>query len=99
VFCWACVDLTGLLDAYRWFLRRSSSHFAFRMAPCRLVYERMKLVIEPSAGVGLAAVLSPAFREAVGPDCKNVGVILCGGNVDLGRFMELMHEDAAKHSQ
>ena len=59
----------------------------------------MKLVIEPSAGVGLAAVLAPGFREAVGPDCKNVGVILCGGNIDLGRFMELMHKDAAEHSE
>ena len=35
-----------------------------------LVYERAKLVVEPSAGVGLAAVLNPSFREAVGPDAK-----------------------------
>ena len=59
----------------------------------------MKLVIEPSAGAGLAAVLDPKFQEVVGRDCKNVAVILCGGNIDLGRFMQLMHEDAAKHTQ
>ena len=47
----------------------------------RVVWERMKLLIEPSAAVGVAAVLSKKFK--VSPDLKNVGVILCGGNVDL----------------
>ena len=60
-----------------------------------LVYERAKLVVEPSAGVGLAAVLNPSFREAVGPEAKNIGVILCGGNIDLARFIELMDSDVA----
>lgn len=44
----------------------------------RLVYERMKLVIEPSAAVPVAAMLSS--EELRG---KRVGVILSGGNVDL----------------
>jgi threonine dehydratase/serine racemase len=48
----------------------------------RLVFERAKLVIEPSAAVGVAVALSR--RSAVlarvdGP----VAVVLCGGNVDL----------------
>jgi threonine dehydratase len=47
----------------------------------RLVWERMKVVIEPSAGVGVAAVRTQPFR-ALG--LKRVGVVLCGGNVDLG---------------
>ncbi|KAL9980712.1 hypothetical protein ACROYT_G009339 [Oculina patagonica] len=47
----------------------------------RVVWERMKLLIEPSAAVGVAAVLSERFKAL--PDLKNVGVILCGGNVDL----------------
>uniref|UniRef100_A0A7S3QMP8 Tryptophan synthase beta chain-like PALP domain-containing protein n=1 Tax=Dunaliella tertiolecta TaxID=3047 RepID=A0A7S3QMP8_DUNTE len=52
------------------------------------VYERMKLVVEPSGAVGLAAVLSPAWGEMCAQGglldgCKKVGVILCGGNVDL----------------
>ncbi|NXA35334.1 SRR racemase, partial [Eudromia elegans] len=50
--------------------------------PTRLVWERMKLLIEPTAGVGVAAVLSERFR-AVSPDVRNVCVVLCGGNVDL----------------
>lgn len=53
------------------------------VAAMRLVYERMKLVVEPSGAVGLAATLSPAFGSAAS-GCENIGVILCGGNVDLG---------------
>ncbi|NXO53960.1 SRR racemase, partial [Aramus guarauna] len=48
----------------------------------RLVWERMKLLIEPTAGVGVAAVLSKQF-QAVPQDVENVCVVLCGGNVDL----------------
>uniref|UniRef100_A0A8C3UDX7 Tryptophan synthase beta chain-like PALP domain-containing protein n=1 Tax=Catharus ustulatus TaxID=91951 RepID=A0A8C3UDX7_CATUS len=47
-----------------------------------LVWERMKLLIEPTAGVGLAAVLSEQF-QAVPGDVQNVCIVLCGGNVDL----------------
>jgi len=47
----------------------------------RLVFERMKLVIEPSAAVGVAAVLSEAMIRP--PHRPGTGVILCGGNVDL----------------
>lgn len=49
----------------------------------RLVWERMKLLIEPSAAVGVAAVLSENFKTIPAQELSNVGVILCGGNVDL----------------
>jgi len=45
----------------------------------RLVWERMKLVVEPSAAVPLAALLEGKI-DARG---KRVGIILSGGNVDL----------------
>ena len=50
----------------------------------RLVYERMKIIIEPSCAVPLAAVLKNAdlFKG------KKVGIILTGGNVDLSKFKE-----------
>ncbi|CAH2219963.1 serine racemase [Pelobates cultripes] len=48
-----------------------------------LVWERMKLLIEPTAGLGLATVLSSRFQEAAS-DLKNICVVLCGGNLDLG---------------
>ena len=47
------------------------------------VWERMKLVVEPSAAVAVAAVMNEQFREVVGPGSMRVGVVLCGGNVDL----------------
>lgn len=49
------------------------------IAAMRLVWERMKIVIEPSAAVPIAALLSD--RLDVGG--QRVGVIVSGGNVDL----------------
>jgi threonine dehydratase/serine racemase len=54
------------------------------VAAMRLVWERMKLVIEPSAAVAVAAVLGDEFRSLEG--LERVGVILSGGNVDLDRL-------------
>jgi threonine dehydratase len=48
----------------------------------RLVFERMKLVIEPSGAVPLAALLASKERFAG----KKVGIVFSGGNVDLGKL-------------
>jgi len=45
----------------------------------RLVWERMKILIEPSSAVPVAAV----FEKKLDVSGKRVGVILSGGNVDL----------------
>ena len=45
----------------------------------RLLFERMKQVIEPSGAIGLAALLR-ASSNFVG---KRVGIVLSGGNVDV----------------
>ena len=52
------------------------------LSAMRLVIERMKIVIEPSAAVPVAALL--ASRERF--QGKEVGVILSGGNVDLAQL-------------
>lgn len=53
-------------------------------AALRLVYERMKIIIEPSCAVPLAAVLkNPVLFKG-----KKVGIILSGGNVDLSKFKD-----------
>ena len=52
----------------------------------RFVWERMKLVVEPTGVLGLAAALSRKVDVAG----KRVGVILSGGNVDLGYAVDLM---------
>eukprot|EP00898_Chlorokybus_atmophyticus_P003924 jgi/Chlat1/4532/Chrsp29S00335 len=49
-----------------------------------LIYERLKVVVEPSGAAGLAVVLSDEFKEfRLRQHVRKVGVILCGGNVDL----------------
>jgi threonine dehydratase len=48
----------------------------------RLIYERLKIVIEPSCAVPFAAVLAhPGHFQG-----KKLGLILTGGNVDLGKL-------------
>ena len=51
----------------------------------RLIWERMKIIIEPSCAVPVAAVLkSKEIFEG-----KRTGIILSGGNVDLDRALQL----------
>lgn len=52
------------------------------VAAMRMVWERVKIVIEPSSAVPLAAMLEGTL-DVRG---KRVGVILTGGNVDLDRL-------------
>ncbi|MCJ7820693.1 MAG: pyridoxal-phosphate dependent enzyme, partial [Bacteroidales bacterium] len=47
-----------------------------------LVWERMKIVIEPSSATALAAVLDNKILFAG----KNVGIIISGGNVDMKKL-------------
>ncbi len=48
----------------------------------RLIFERMKIVVEPSAAVPLAAVL----EKKLDVKGKKTGIILSGGNVDLNHL-------------
>ncbi|MEO5561022.1 MAG: pyridoxal-phosphate dependent enzyme [Dokdonella sp.] len=49
------------------------------IAAMRLIWQRLKLVVEPSSAIALAAILGHRERFS---GCR-VGVILSGGNVDL----------------
>ncbi|MCZ6493492.1 MAG: pyridoxal-phosphate dependent enzyme [Planctomycetota bacterium] len=51
------------------------------IAAMRLIWQRMKLIIEPSAAVAVAAVLSDEFKSLAG--LEHVGIVLSGGNADL----------------
>lgn len=55
------------------------------IAAMRLIWERLKVIIEPSCAVPFAAVLKDIskFKD------KKVGIILSGGNVDLERAIKL----------
>lgn len=52
------------------------------IAAMRLVWEQLKIVIEPSSAVPFAALLKEKERFTG----KRVGIILTGGNVDLGKL-------------
>jgi threonine dehydratase len=49
-----------------------------------LLFDRMKLVVEPSGAVGVAALLAGRV------DGGRIGVVLSGGNVGAARFAELV---------
>ncbi len=51
----------------------------------RLIWERQKIIVEPSGAVPLAAVLKAKEKF----QHKKVGMILTGGNVDLERALKL----------
>lgn len=82
-------------DGLRVFLRPLTWHFVSNhisdvllaseseiIEAMRLIWQRMKIVIEPSSAVPLAAILKN--RELFAG--KRVGIILTGGNVDLDRL-------------
>jgi len=50
----------------------------------KLVWERMKIIIEPSCATPLAAILTPEFKKL--KDIESVGIILTGGNVDITKL-------------
>ncbi|MGD1847119.1 MAG: pyridoxal-phosphate dependent enzyme [Salibacteraceae bacterium] len=52
------------------------------IAAMRLIWERMKIIVEPSCAIPLAAVLKHPDQFAG----KKVGIILSGGNVDLEKL-------------
>ena len=53
----------------------------------RIVAERMKLVIEASAGAVVAAAMFKLSDVVTKwPHITNIGVVLCGGNTDLNNF-------------
>jgi threonine dehydratase len=51
----------------------------------KLIWERMKIIVEPSGAVPLAAVLKNASRFRG----KRTGIILSGGNVDLVQVLKM----------
>ena len=58
-----------------------------------LIWERMKIVVEPSAAVPLAVILeNPGIFKG-----KKTGVILSGGNVDLLKLPWLDNRSFNKH--
>jgi threonine dehydratase len=56
-------------------------------AAVRFFFYRMKLVVEPSGALGLAALMSGALKLQ-----GNVGVIVSGGNIDAATMQQILSE-------
>ena len=56
------------------------------LSAMRFIWERMKLVVEPSGACSLAGVLS----GNISVENKKVGVIISGGNIDITDFFKLI---------
>lgn len=54
----------------------------------KLIWERLKIIVEPSCAVPFAAVLKNKARFKD----QKVGIILSGGNVDLARAFKLFEQ-------
>jgi threonine dehydratase len=52
------------------------------IAAMRLIWERMKIIVEPSSAVPLAALI----ENKIDVKGKKVGIILSGGNIDLKKL-------------
>ena len=57
------------------------------------VWERMKVLIEPSAGVGVAVLQGKEFNEKFkNEEFGKIGIVLCGGNVDVVKTAKTMED-------
>lgn len=56
------------------------------VAAMKLVWERMKIIIEPSSAVTVAAVLKCSKAQPRVFQNKKIGIIISGGNVDLSKL-------------
>ena len=56
------------------------------VAAMRLVWERMKIIIEPSSAVTVAALKRDAAENLQQYSRKKIGIIISGGNVDLNNL-------------
>lgn len=52
----------------------------------KLVWERMKIIIEPSSAVTVAAVIKQAKESPEVFQNKKIGIVISGGNVDLSKL-------------
>ncbi len=52
------------------------------IAAMRLIWERMKIIVEPSSAVALAGL----YKERENYKDQKIGIIISGGNVDLGNL-------------
>ena len=85
-----CDGLLTSLGEYTWNILKDHLEAIYTVtddeviSAMRLVWERMKIIIEPSSATAVAVVLKSEFKALKG--LEKVGIILTGGNVELSKL-------------
>ena len=85
-----CDGLLTSLGEYTWNILKDHLEAIYTVTDdevinaMRLVWERMKIIIEPSSATAVAVALKSEFRALEG--LEKVGIILTGGNVELSKL-------------
>jgi len=85
-----CDGLLTSLGEYTWNILKDHLEAIYTVTDdevinaMRLVWERMKIIIEASSATAVAAALKPEFKALEG--LEKVGIILTGGNVELSKL-------------
>ena len=85
-----CDGLLTSLGEYTWDILKDHLEAIYTVTDdevinaMRLVWERMKIIIEPSCATPVAAVLKPEFKDLEG--LGKIGIILTGGNIELSKL-------------
>ena len=85
-----CDGLLTSLGEYTWNILKDHLEAIYTVTDdevinaMRLIWERMKIIIEPSSATAVAVVLKSEFKALKG--LEKVGIILTGGNVELSKL-------------
>ena len=85
-----CDGLLTSLGEYTWNILKDHLEAIYTVTDdevinaMRLVWERMKIIIEPSSATAVAVVLKSEFKALKG--LEKVGIIVTGGNVELSKL-------------
>ncbi|MHA2224907.1 MAG: pyridoxal-phosphate dependent enzyme [Candidatus Hodarchaeales archaeon] len=60
----------------------------------KFLWERMKIVVEPSGSVPLAGLVKLAKNQKF--KGKRIAIIVSGGNIDVSKFFDILHNQIAK---
>ena len=85
-----CDGLLTSLGEYTWNILKDHLEAIYTVTDdevinaMRLVWERMKIIIEPSSATAVAVALKSEFKALEG--LEKIGIILTGGNVELSKL-------------
>ena len=85
-----CDGLLTSLGEYTWNILKDHLETIYTVTDdevinaMRLIWERMKIIIEPSSATAVAVALKSEFKALEG--LEKVGIILTGGNVELSKL-------------